>query len=221
MSKYYDSKENQRIADARETFSGRLLTETQFSDAIAITNIIENEIYDSGTFKEKLADYAYAFARTEKFDVVKAETTLRDLFKERTGQTMNQLRETLMDREDEVDDGGGEESAKEATRAIHTMIKDGDKVSFHRAYDYQASLMASVWGITNTGAKRIICETFRKQAEGELYDWGKNLEDKYYRPQIEAEKAERQQSRKQSHSKSDSGSDTPQPLKRSRARQPA
>lgn len=224
MNKFYDKDENQRISDARNSFSGRLLTENQFSDAIHITNIIENEIYNTGTFKEKLADYAYAFARTEKFDVVKAETTLRDLFKERTGQTMNQLRESLMDREDEIEDGGAEDSAKEATRAIHSMIKDGDKVSFHRAYDYQASLMAGVWGITNLGAKRIICETFRKQAEGELYDWGKDLEDKYYRPQIEAEKAERQQrkqSKKQAYTANDDGGDTPQPIRRSRARQPA
>ena len=70
---------------ARESFSGRLLTNAQFEEAMAITGIIRREIQNSGSFKEKLGDYAHAFARTEKFDVMKAETIIRDLFKARTG----------------------------------------------------------------------------------------------------------------------------------------
>ena len=202
MNDLFDKNHKQRLAEARESFSGRLLTNSQFNEAIAITGIIEAEIYKSGTFKEKLADYAYAFARTEKFDVVKAEITLRDLFKANTGQTMNQLRESLMDREDQIDEGGinegGDERAKEATRNIHAMIKDGDKIAFHRAYDTQASEMAGELGITIVGAKRIITDVFRSEAEGELYDWGKKLEDKYFRPQIEAEKTGRQQTQEHS-----------------------
>jgi len=227
MNEYFDPNHKQRLDEARESFSGRLLTNSQFNEAIAITGIIEAEIYKSGTFKEKLADYAYAFARTEKFDVVKAEITLRDLFKANTGQTMNQLRESLIDREDQIDEGG-DERAKEATRNIHAMIKDGDKIAFHRAYDTQASEMAGELGITIYGAKRIITDVFRNEAEGELYDWGKNLEDKYYRPQIEAEKAGRKQTEKQktrSTQRSGSGGrtarETAGPKKRTRARQPA
>lgn len=128
--------------------------------------------------------------------MVRAETTLRDLFKANTGRTMNQLRESLMDREDQIDEGG-DARAKEATRNIHAMIKDGDKISFHRAYDTQASEMAGELGITIVGAKRIITDVFRNEAEGELYDWGKNLEEKYFRPQIEAEKASREQTQEQ------------------------
>lgn len=227
MKDLFDPNHKQRLAEARESFSGRLLTDSQFNEAIAITGIIEAEIYKSGTFKEKLSDYAYAFARTEKFDVVKAETTLRDLFKANTGQTMNQLRESLMDREDQIDEGG-DERAKEATRKIHAMIKDGEKISFHRAYDTQANEMASELGITIIGAKRIITDVFRSEAEGELYDWGKTLEDKYFRPQIEAEKAGRKQAQepageRKSRSVTANGADdqsAPAPA-RSRRRAPA
>jgi len=52
-----------RRISARENFSGRLLTEPQFDEAMAITGIIEREIQRTGTFKEKLGDYAHAFAR--------------------------------------------------------------------------------------------------------------------------------------------------------------
>ena len=84
---------------ARESFSGRLLSGSQFGDAMAITEVIQREIWKTGTFKDKLGDYAHAFARSEKFDAMKAETIVRDLFRERTGKTMNQLREELLDRE--------------------------------------------------------------------------------------------------------------------------
>lgn len=209
MNNYYDPKESERVAQARESFSGRLLTDGQFTEAIVITGILEAEIKKSGTFKEKLGDYSHAFARTEKFDVMKAETTLRDLFKARTGQSMNQMREDLMDQEQELPEQAPEQ-AKQATREIRDMIKDGNKMPFYRAYDHQAAALADVLGVTNAGAKRLMTETFRAEADGELYDWGKELEEKYYRPQIEAEKQERK-----SHSQS-------RPSRsRSQTRQPA
>ncbi len=211
MNNIYAPKENERVAHARESFSGRLLTDNQFQEAIAITGILENEIRKSGTFKEKLGDYSHAFSRTEKFDAMKAETTLRDLFKARTGQSMNELREHLMDREEQLPENAPEQ-AKQATREIHGMIKDGNKMPFYRAYDYQASNLAGELGITNAGAKRLMTETFRAEADGELYDWGKDLEEKYYRPQIEAEKQERQ---------AQSRSNSNQSRKRPRSRQPA
>ncbi len=210
MNHYYEPTEAKRVADARDSFSGRLLTDSQFDEAIAITGIIEGEIRKSGTFKEKLGDYAHAFSRTEKFDAMKAETTLRDLFKARTGQSMNQLREELMDREEALDESINDQ-VKSVTRDIGPMIKDGNKMPFHRAYEFQANVLATDLGITSAGAKRLMTETFRAEADGELYEWGKGLEDKYYRPQIEAEKVERQKARQ----KPSSGA------RRSRRRQPA
>lgn len=191
MNMTIDPKETERIREARDSFAGRLLTDTQFSEAMAITGIIEGEIRKSGTFREKLGDYAHAFARTEKFDAMKAESTLRDLFKARTGQSMNEMREKLMEREKDLGEVD-HELVKDVTRAIGPMIKDGNKMTFHRAYDFQAAHLAGELGITNSGAKRLMTETFRQEAGGELYDWGKGLEEKYYRPQIEAEKQQRE-----------------------------
>ncbi|MGJ8572279.1 MAG: hypothetical protein ACSHXI_16435 [Hoeflea sp.] len=191
MNMYFDPKETNRVGEARNSFAGRLLTDSQFNEAMTITGILESEIKKSGTFREKLGDYAHAFARTEKFDAMKAESTLRDLFKARTGQSMNEMREQLMEREKNLSDVDPE-LVKDVTREIGPMIKDGNKMTFHRAYDFQASHLAGELGITNAGAKKLMTETFRQEAGGELYDWGKGLEEKYYRPQIEAEKQERE-----------------------------
>ena len=191
MNMHSNPKDGDRISEARNSFAGRLLTNSQFNEAMVITGIIESEIKKSGTFRDKLGDYAHAFARTEKFDVLKAETTLRDLFKARTGQSMNEMREQLMEREKSLGDVDSD-LVKDFTRAIGPIIKDGDKMPFYRAYDVQAEGLAEELGITNNAAKKIMTETFRNEANAELYDWGKSLEEKYYRPQIEAEKQQRE-----------------------------
>ena len=95
MNVLYNPDEMKRIGEARESFSGRLLSERQFEDAMAITGIIERRIKETGTFKDCLGDFSNALARTERFDIMKADSTLRDLFKIRTGVTMNQMRESL------------------------------------------------------------------------------------------------------------------------------
>ncbi|MEL6919837.1 MAG: hypothetical protein AAFO77_02275 [Pseudomonadota bacterium] len=193
MNYYYSPDETGRVAQARESYLGRLLTNAQFDEAMSITGILEAEIYKSGRFKEKLGDYAHAFARTERFDVMKAESTLRDLFKARVGQTMNELREGLAAREQEIRmDQPTRMHVKQATAKIATRIEEGDKITFNRAYAENAQDLATEFGITNAGAKRLMHEVHEDETGGQLYDWGKDLEEKHYRPQIEAEKAERQ-----------------------------
>lgn len=179
-----------RLSSARESFSGRLLTDAQFDEAIALTGILEREIRKSGAFKDKLGDYAHAFARTERFDAMKAETILRDLFKERTGQSMNQMREALAEREKTItDDHRG--AAYQRACEIGQMIEHGDKMSFNRAYANQASRLAREIGITDAAAKGLMKEEFKAVEGAELHDWGKELEEQFYRPQIEAEKQQR------------------------------
>ena len=187
MNYFYEPKEQERVLAARESFSGRLLTDAQFDEAMAVTGIVEREILKNGAFKEKLGDYAHAFARTENFDAVKAETILRDLFKARTGQSMNQMRETLAEREDKLPPQK-KALGREYAAAVGAMIREGDKISFNRAFSHQAQSLAGELGITDAGAKRLMKDEF-KAAEGrEFYEWGKEIESKYYRPQIEAEK---------------------------------
>lgn len=86
MNYLYHPKENERVAEARDSFSGRPLTNSQFDEGILIGVIVEREILRNGAFKEKLTDYSHAFARTEQFDTARAETIIRDLFKARTRQ---------------------------------------------------------------------------------------------------------------------------------------
>jgi hypothetical protein len=199
MNITYGPKEMANVTKARESFSGRMLTDPQFDEAMAITGIIEREINKTGKFKEKLGDYAYAFARSEKFDVMKAETIIRDLFKERTGMTMNQMREALVKREEALTDTqkrGAHIHAVEVGR----MIEQGNKMPFHRAYAHQAKELAIELNITETGAKKLMKEEFKNIEGKELYETGKELEEKYYRPQIEAEKQQREEARDQTRS---------------------
>lgn len=197
MNNLYDPKEQNHIAEARESFSGRMLTNRQFEDAMAITGILEREIKATGKFKEKLSDYAVAMARTEKFDVMKSETIIRDLYKVRTGETMNQTREKLMEREANLTDEQKHGAYKHA-KEVGQMIEDGNKISFHRAYAHVANDLAGELGITDAGAKTLMKEALKSVEDKDLYDWGKEQEEKYYRPQIEAEKQQREASRTQS-----------------------
>ncbi|MFG1342232.1 hypothetical protein [Xanthobacter autotrophicus] len=186
MNDYADPKAHKRLIEARESFSGRLLTDAQFEEAIAITAIIEREIQKTGAFKEKLGDYAYAFARTESFDAVKAETILRDLFKARTGQSMNQMREDFAAREEKLP-ASTRPLAYEYAAAVGPMIEEGTRITFNRAFAHQAQQLAGELGITDVGARRLMKEEFKAAEARELQDWGKELEEKFYRPQIEAD----------------------------------
>ena len=188
--------EMQQFAQARESFSGRLLTGSQFDEAIAVTGIIEREIQKSGTFKEKLHDYAHAYARSQKFEHVRAETIICDLFKKRYGMTMNQMREGLKVNEDALTPEQKTEAVRYA-RAIEPMIRDGDKISFRRAYADQAGEMASSLKITESGATRHMSESFKMQHGKDIIEWGKELDNQYYRPQIDALKRGQDRSRQQ------------------------
>ena len=197
MNLTYDPQEKKRVELARESFSGRLLTDKQFDEGMMITNIIEQEILKSGLFKEKLQDFSFAYARTEKFDQMKAETIIRDLFKARTGQTMNQMRENLKASENALTPQQKMEAAV-YVQAIEPMVRDGNKISFRRALAHQASKMASAFNITENGATRQMSECTKVSFDKDLFEWGKEPDTQYYRPQIEAEKQRNQRPRQQS-----------------------
>ncbi|WP_306260368.1 hypothetical protein [Pararhizobium sp. IMCC21322] len=190
MQIMYDPKEMERVKSARESFSGRLLSDPQFEEAMTITGIIEKEIQKTGRFKEKLGDYAFAFARTEKFETHKAEVAIRDLFKERTGMSMNDMRELLVKREETLSDTQ-KRSAFTAALQVGKMIEEGNKISFHRAFSHEARALGSDLNITDLGAKRLMTQQFEAVNGEKFYDWGKEQEKKFYTPQIEAEKQAR------------------------------
>ncbi len=179
-------KEPNRLTEARESFTARLLTNAQFEEVIAITGIMERAIAKSGSFKNKLGDYSYAIARSEKMDAGKAEMLIRDLFRVRTGQTMNQMRETLAKSEGALGKTA-EQTAYTYALAVGDMIRDGNKIAFQRAYAHQAEILAGELGVSDNAAKALMRDAFRLSESGELYEWGKRLEEEFYRPQIDAE----------------------------------
>jgi len=122
---------------------------------------------------------------------MKAETIVRDLFKERTGQSMNQLREKLADTEKNLTDEQ-RQSAYDFACRVGDMIENEKKMSFARAYAHQADDLAGTLGITDAAAKTLMKEQFKAVENTELYEWGKQLEERFYRPQIEAETRERE-----------------------------
>jgi len=176
----------------RESFSARLLTDPQFDECMAITSIIGREIRHSGTFKEKLGDYSYAFARSQKMDAAKTETIVRDLFKERTGQTMNQMREKLINGEEKISDDQRQKAYQSACD-IGGLMEQGNKLTFHRTLATQSQNLAKDFGITDKAARRIMSDEFNKAEGTRLYDWGKELDEQIFRPQIDAEKNKRSQ----------------------------
>lgn len=192
MNTTTNTTEDKNLTEARESFSGRLLTDAQFDEAMAITRIIEREIAKSGSFKDKLGDYAYAMARTEKMDAVKAETTIRDLFKARTGQTMNQMREKLAEREEKLPKDALDKAYRHVGQ-IGERVQAGDKMTFYRAYAFQAQELGSELGITDAAAKNLMRESFKQTEKRELFEWGKELDEAYFRPQVEAEAKARAQ----------------------------
>jgi hypothetical protein len=115
---------------------------------------------------------------------------------------MNQLRETLLDQEARLTNAQNRSEPNkrqdyqslapyQAAVAIEETMEHGDKMSFYRAYSHQASQLAKDFGITEMGARRMMRNAYQASEGKELLDWGKELDDKHYKPQIEAEKQQR------------------------------
>ena len=191
MDIMYNPKEMDRVLNARESYSGRLLSDPHFNEAMMITSIVEKEIQATGRFKEVLNEYSAAYAHTKKnLSVVNAEKIIRDLFKERTGLSMNELRESFQQREENLTEEQ-KNAAFPYAKEVGTMIENGNKISFSRAFSHQAKDYATKLNITDLGAKRIMSEQFEAVQGEKLYDWGKAKEKEFYRPQIEAERQAR------------------------------
>ena len=191
MDIMYTPKEMKRVSQSRDSFSGRLLSDPHYDEAMMITGIIEKEIQSTGRFKEVLNEYSAAYAHTKKnLSVVNAEKIMRDLFKERTGLSMNEMRESFVQREESLSQQQ-RTAAFPYAKEVGSMIEQGNKISFHRAFSHQAKQYATELNITDLGAKRIMSQQFEAVQGEKLYDWGKAKEKEFYRPQIEKEKQAR------------------------------
>lgn len=186
---------------ARESFSGKTMTETQFQTAWAISGIINEEIKQSGSFIEALTDYSHAFARPERFDAMRGEKMIRDIYSARFDQSMNQTREGLKVAEDNMPDIA-KTRALDCAESIGQLIEKAPTQPFYKAYDRAAVTLAKELNITQLGAKAMMKDAFQQQHGAALYETGKALEEKFHTPVREAEKeariAERTTSRTQS-----------------------
>ncbi|MEM7724621.1 MAG: hypothetical protein AAF376_19985 [Pseudomonadota bacterium] len=189
-----DLQHDQTRAEARRSFTGSRLTDSQFDEAWSIAGILNREIHKSGSFVEKLADFSHAFARSQRFDAAKGEVILRDLHTARFGQSLNQVREGLMAREAVARDVAGDQALHHA-RAIPEMIKDGPTMPFYQAADRAGIAMARQHGITETGARKMMAEAFEAAEGRPLRAVGKEMEARHHQPVREAERAARQAER--------------------------
>lgn len=196
MQYLFEVEEDARVTAARESFSGRPLIDPQFDEGLAISGIIERHIHRIGAFKDPLSDYVSTFSRTWKIDPARAETILRDIFAARTGQSMNQMRAALQEREEKLTPEQ-KKMALDFALAVGQMIEEGDKISFHRAYAFQAQALAGELRITDAGAKRLMKEEFQAARGKDFYEWGKAIETEFYTPQIEAERQQREEKKNQ------------------------
>jgi hypothetical protein len=188
---------------ARETFHGRGLTEGQLDDAIAYAGIVHREIHREGTFRDKLTDVAHAYARSERFDALKGEEVLRDVYEGLFGEKMNATRVAISEREEHVRRASDPAIALHADQ-VEQIIQDGPTQPFYKALDQSAISLANKLGITQSGAKELMAQSYETQHGVTLYARGKEVEAAFHKPVREAEIAARKAEKLQTHSRSQS-----------------
>ena len=198
MNTIYEPIDTGMIAETRNTYSARLLTDPQFEEFVSICTILNREIHRSGSFIEKLGIYAFAVSLTEKgISTNRAETIIRDLFKGLFDQSLDQLRQSLLKAEEELDEESiamGFPYALEVLKMIQGKDQNGRDVPpipFHRAYAHQAALMATQLSISDIAAKKIISKQFEIFEERDFYQECKEYEARFYQGKIQAEKRKR------------------------------
>ena len=192
-----------QLTAARESFSGKPMTETQLKQAVAIADIIHTDIQQSGSFIEPLTDFSHAFARSEKFDALRAEKMIRDVFTATRGQSMNQMREGLQAAADNLPQMA-RARALVCAESIGELIQAAPTQPFYLAQDRAAVTLSAEFGLTQNAAKALMSEVSEQTHGKELYAHGKQLEDAYHKPVREAEIAARKAEQLQSRSRSQS-----------------
>ena len=181
-----------RLAEARQSYSGSRLTDSQFDEAWNIAGIINREIHRSGSFIKKLSNYAETFADDRKFDVTRAENILRDIFKSRYGESMNQMREELMATEENLRSLPLEHALPHARTAVQ-LIRESSAMPAYQAIDRVSVGMARQNGITEYAAQKMMSEAYEAAEGRSLREACKEL----HQPDRQAAWAERKAERVQ------------------------
>jgi len=191
MNTIFEPIDSGMIAETRNTYSARLLTDPQFEEFVSICTILNREIHRSGSFIEKLNIYTFAVSLTEKgISTNRAESIIRDLFKALFNKTLDQLRQSLLKAEEELDEESiaiGFPYAIEVLKMIEGKDQNGRNIPpipFHRAYAHQATLMATQLFISDVAAKKIISKQFEMLEERDFYQECKEYEARFYQGKI-------------------------------------
>jgi hypothetical protein len=201
MTDLFEREQKAQTANVRESFVGKSLTEAQCDIAMGVAGIIDRHIQKTGSFREPLTDYAHAFARSEKFDAMKGETIIRDVYAAQYGRTMNATREALLENEKNLPEQARDQALHSARQTLEA-ISSGDTEPFYKAYDQEGSALAKTLGITESAAKSQMTESYRSVEGRELYETGKQLEEKHHRPRMDKLRASKEISRSHNHARS-------------------
>jgi len=169
------------------------LTGSQSYELEMVSHIIAREIQKSGSFKEKLGDYSYAYSRTQEITAGKAEDYIREKFKQDHGQSMKEMMDGLKLKEEKLDEHTIEQ-ARAYARNITDDIKQGD-VPFYRAYDDQGIKLSERFGVTEKKAKSMIKTSFEENSDLTFYAHHKELEKAHYKPQHSQQQQQQKQTR--------------------------
>lgn len=200
MDIMYEPQEMERVANGRESYSGRLRTDNEFFELTVLGGICEREIHRSGSFKKVLNGCALLLSSADRMNYMDAESAVRDIFKERTGMTMNVMREGLKARLAELNPQQKEQIGQHIGE-IEPMMRDGTLLCFNRVLSHVAAPIAKELNVTELGVTNVMREEFNRiNPDKEFYDWGKELNKEIYQPQVEELKKARaaEQSRAQS-----------------------
>lgn len=162
------------------------LTLTRNDESQMIAAIIRREILYSGKFADKLADYAHAYARTDKVDSVHASQIIRSQFTALYGVEMNDFRKQLMEREQSLSPEQRSQGLEAAERIVEG-VRQGQ--AFWKQYDVHAKRLADHLSITESGAKAIIKDEFEREKSREFYSFAKEVERDRQAPEASSQQA--------------------------------
>lgn len=202
MSEHGLQSAHKADAKPRNNHIAQTLTESQSDIAKNLASIINRQIHKTGSFREPLTDYAHAYSRSEKFDAATGEVIIREVFTAEYGQTMNALRETLLNNEKNLPESA-RERAIQAARQTLDSIAQGETEPFFKAYDRESNKLAQALNITESGAKKIMVESYRAIEGRELYEAGKALVEQHHKPKFDEARVERKTARSRSVVRSD------------------
>ena len=117
--------------------------------------------------------------------------------------TLSLSSNSLLEKEEHIHREGDPAIALHADQ-VEQIIQEGPTQPYYKALDQSSISLATKLGITQSGAKELMAQSYETQHGVTLYARGKEVEEAYHRPVREAEIAARKAEKLQTHSRSQS-----------------